>query len=146
MPMLALLLGRLSQTLLALAVVTTFIAVSALVIGGRPLVREMETRAENALPNDPADVARGAGLARIHGCTDCHGWNLRGGPPPEPGAPPAPDLTDAARRWTGPEMVRTLRTGVTPDAERLDPAMPVPDIRQLSESDLHALDAYLSER
>jgi mono/diheme cytochrome c family protein len=109
--------------------------------------------------DDP--VARGAYLARIMVCADCHSpRGPDGAPMPEAGLiggnvgfeiPGAgivwgPNLTAAgegAGSWTTEEIVVAITSGVRPDGRELMPIMPWPAYAGLTESDALALAAYL---
>ncbi|MDX1613550.1 MAG: cytochrome c [Candidatus Promineifilaceae bacterium] len=91
-------------------------------------------------------VAYGEYLATT--CTGCHGENFAGGP--IPGAPPdhphSANLTPGGElaNWTEEDFINTLRTGVTPEGEQLDPeVMPWPIAEQMTDEDLRAIWLYL---
>jgi cytochrome c553 len=94
---------------------------------------------------DPA-ANEGAYLLAVAGCTFCHGQDLRGGQGPEPGAPPAPDIT-AAGPWgerTFDQFANTVRTGVTPDGRNINPAfMPWVGYGRMTDEELGEIWAYL---
>jgi cytochrome c553 len=55
-----------------------------------------------------------------------------------------PDPETGLGRWSEGDIVRTLRTGVTPDGRRLDPmAMPWPWFSRLTDADARAIATYL---
>lgn len=104
----------------------------------------MEVRTAAARRDAPpraATAAYGEYIASVT-CQYCHGEDLRGGQPPEPGAPPAPDL-GAAGQWPFETFEEVLRTGVLPEGRELDPAMPISLTKHFSEDDMRALHAYL---
>lgn len=77
-------------------------------------------------------------------CAYCHGDDLRGMQPPNPGSPPAPDLA-AAGRWTPEQFIHTLRTGTTPGNRQLNPEfMPWPMTAHATDAELLGLHAYLA--
>lgn len=86
-------------------------------------------------------------LTQIGMCGECHAANLAGifvedGPPPGPNITPGGELGD----WTEDEFINTLRTGITPSGEQLDPEqMPWPTLAQMSDADLQAIWMYLSD-
>ncbi len=96
-------------------------------------------------PTAPAPAATreyGAYLARVGGCTGCHGADLtggRGGPPP---TPPAIDAA-ALAGWTEADVTRTLRTGVRPDGRVLNTARPWPATAQMTDEEIRALWLYV---
>lgn len=99
--------------------------------------------ARGAAPPPGPTAEYGAYLASIT-CAYCHGPELGGAQPPMPDSPPAPALA-AAGRWSRADFELALRTGVTPDGRRLDPAfMPWEITAQMSSDEIHALHAYLA--
>jgi cytochrome c553 len=104
---------------------------------------EVRTTAARAHAPDPTPTAEyGAYLASVT-CQYCHGADLRGGQPPEPGAPPAPDLATAGQ-WPLATFKQVLRTGRLPGGRELNPAMPISFTRQLTDDDLAALHAHFA--
>lgn len=96
------------------------------------------------MPEVGANVAYGEYLSRF--CQSCHGAELAGGQPPDPGSPLAPNLTPtgALGSWTEEEFVTTIRTGVTPNGRELDgEVMPWKSIAKLNDDELRALWLYL---
>lgn len=95
-------------------------------------------------PSPPADY--GAYLVKIGGCDFCHGPDLRGGQGPEPGAPPAPDIT-AGGPWgerAFDQFAHTLRTGIMPDGGVIEPAfMPWAGYGRMTDEELTAIWLYL---
>lgn len=75
-------------------------------------------------------------------CTVCHGADLTGGQPPNPDAPPAPDLRVSAS-WDLEDFKTTMRTGETPDGRQLDPEMPYKVFVNMTDQELEAIHAYL---
>ena len=125
----------------------TALALGLLVAIGSPL------RAETALE-------RGAYLVEVVGaCGNCHspvdangnrnGPALSGGPAllSPVFTAYAPNITTDMRTgigaWSEDEIVEALREGRTPDGHVLRPPMPVPLYRAMSDSDAHAIAAYL---
>jgi mono/diheme cytochrome c family protein len=93
-------------------------------------------------------------------CADCH--TQRGGllqkpdksrlfagmpHPPEgfPEKPPniTPDPASGIGRWSEADFVKALRGGVTPSGETLNPFMPWPKLKRMTDDDLHDLYQYL---
>jgi mono/diheme cytochrome c family protein len=97
-------------------------------------------------PPEQADARFGEYLS--HACAGCHGEELRGGPIPggDPAWPEAANLRLGANPlWTEEAFRRLLRTGVSPRTNQpLRPPMPVAALRQLNETEAHALWQYLS--
>ena len=83
-------------------------------------------------------------------CTGCHGTDLAGGR--VPGGPPAwppaarlaPGKGSAMKRYPTPDaFIAMLRTGHRPDGSAISPVMPFGSFRQMNETDMRALYAYL---
>lgn len=108
---------------------------------------EVETAALD-VPDDEASVARGAHLARINGCTECHGPDLSGQVMLD--VPPfratAANLTSGAGgiggRYSDADWDRTIRHGVKPDGRPVI-IMPSAAFHALGDEDAGALIAYL---
>jgi mono/diheme cytochrome c family protein len=100
-----------------------------------------------AEPAAPTMVARGDHLARIAGCSDCHGTSFEGRRMPASGVPGlwSSNLRLAAANLSDGEFERALRRGIAADATSLW-AMPSQDYMYMSESDVAALLAYLRSR
>lgn len=99
-----------------------------------------------AAPQPGITPEYGAYLVRINSCRDCHGAELAGGRSSEPGAPPAPNLTDGGelRAWTDAQFITALRTGNTPSgAELRERWMPWRYKGQMTDEELKAIWAYL---
>jgi mono/diheme cytochrome c family protein len=100
-------------------------------------------------PPTPApgpNVEYGRYLVEVAGCASCHGPGLSGGPLPlaSPGTIPAGNITPAGlRTWSEADFFRAMRTGLTPDGQRLDSNMPWPSFAQLSDDELRAIWSYL---
>jgi mono/diheme cytochrome c family protein len=88
----------------------------------------------------------GERLARVRGCFGgCHGERFEGQVFfDEPGVARlvAPNLTQAAARWSDPELVRIIRYGVRPNGRSVF-SMPAHTFSALSEEDLGAILAFL---
>ncbi|MFQ5796353.1 MAG: c-type cytochrome [Candidatus Bipolaricaulia bacterium] len=84
-------------------------------------------------------LANGIGM-----CVACHGPDLTG-VQPEPGEPPAPNLTPGSELagWSEGDFITALRTGVTPDGHKLDGEfMPWPYYK-MTDDELKAIWLYL---
>ncbi|HEY8470825.1 MAG TPA: cytochrome c [Longimicrobiales bacterium] len=119
----------------------------ALLLPDFPLLSAARINHAAPHPAAPAPAATreyGAYLARVGGCTGCHGRDLtggRGGPPPTP-----PDISAAAlASWTEEDFFRVLRTGVRPDGRVLSTAMPWPATAQMTDEEIRALWLYVRE-
>lgn len=84
-------------------------------------------------------------LVSVGGCRGCHGPNLVGGPSPEPGAPPAANITPAGPigKWSEADFVRAIRTGTRPDGSKIKDFMPWRSMSRHTDDELHALWLYL---
>jgi len=94
-----------------------------------------------APPPPGPTAAYGAYLAST-ACVECHGERLEGGRHPAPEAPPGPELSHAGG-WPFADFARTVRTGVAPGGRRLSEWMPSRYFREMSDTELQALQAYL---
>lgn len=105
--------------------------------------------APRATPRPAETVEYGAYL--VVGCTSCHGQNLSGGPilgaPPSFGNPA--NLTpheSGLGGWTREDFVVAMRDGRRPDGTAINPEqMPWRNYRRMTDVELHALYAYLSQ-
>jgi cytochrome c553 len=113
--------------------------------GGLPLAHAGIDHAKPhkaAAPPYGPTVEYGAYRAAI--CGYCHGADLHGSPPLEPGAPAPPDLISVTG-WTLDDFVHAMRTGVTPSGKEMDPQqMPWMAFRNMTDVELEALHKYLS--
>ncbi|MET0396280.1 MAG: c-type cytochrome [Longimicrobiaceae bacterium] len=94
-----------------------------------------------APPPPGPTAAYGAYLASTV-CVECHGERLEGGKHPAPEAPPGPELSHAGG-WPFADFARTVRTGVAPGGRRLSEWMPSRFFREMSDTELQAIHAYL---
>lgn len=108
------------------------------------------------MPVDPALIHRGANLAALGLCANCH--------TNKPNAPFAggyavatpfgtvystnitPDRTTGIGAWTEPAFARAMQDGVARDGRHLYPAFPYDHYTRLAPSDIHALYAFLMTR
>jgi mono/diheme cytochrome c family protein len=91
------------------------------------------------------DVARGARLAHVFGCTGCHGPDLRGTvmiDDPMLGNISAPNLTLDAKAWSDAQLAAMIRGGVRPDGRPLF-IMPSEAFSRLTDPETVDLIAYL---
>jgi mono/diheme cytochrome c family protein len=90
-------------------------------------------------------VDYGEYLANAHGCPSCHGPQLNGAQPAEPGAPFAPNLTPGGELigWSEADFVTALRTGVTPSGRQLSDSMPWQGLGKMTDDELKAVWMYL---
>lgn len=107
------------------------------------------TQIDHTAPRTPSPVVGvsaeyGGYLAEI--CTVCHGGRLAGGEVPGDDRVKAPNITPggAPGSWTGSEFVDTIRSGITPRGNVLDPRfMPWNMFRQMTDDELDAIWLYL---
>ena len=113
-----------------------------------------------AMANDA--VKRGAYLVHITGCGDCHTPGYFLGKPdlahplsgsdvgfevPGLGIFWGPNLTPDPEtglgKWSAADIIAAVRTGVTPDGQKLAPVMPSAGFAALTDADADAIAAYL---
>ena len=85
-------------------------------------------------------------LMSISLCGMCHGSDLNGAPPLEPGMPPGPNIAVLAAPggWSQAQFANVVRTGVTPSGRTLDPEfMPWDVFANMTDEELTALWLYL---
>lgn len=142
-------LKRLGLALCGLVGVLALAGATAYMLGSRAIERTHEVQITALrVSGDSASVARGAHLAAIHGCTDCHGADLGGRVFID--APPfrltAANLTPGeggiGARYTDVDWERTVRHGVKPDG-RAVLVMPAAAYHRLADEDAADLIAYL---
>lgn len=94
-------------------------------------------------PAPPVGVTTAYGdyLVNAHGCRSCHGAELTGMQPAEPGAPFAPNLTPGGdlADWTQADFFTTLRTGVTPTGHQLSESMPWQGLGKMTDDEMSAV-------
>jgi mono/diheme cytochrome c family protein len=106
------------------------------------------TQPHPGAPERAATAEYGRYIASIT-CVGCHNAAFSGGPIPgtPPDFPPAKNLTPGGDMgtWSEADFVRTLRTGMDPQGDILDPEyMPWPNFIQMTDEDLGALWAFFS--
>lgn len=96
-------------------------------------------------PEPGMTLEYGEYLVNAHGCRSCHGEELSGMQPAEPGAPLAPNLTPGGELvgWTEADFMTTLRTGVTPSGHELSDSMPWKGLSKLTDDELKTIWMYL---
>lgn len=85
-------------------------------------------------------------LMSISLCGMCHGSDLNGAPPLEPGMPPGPSIAILAAPggWSPAQFDSVVRTGMTPSGRTLDPEfMPWDVFANMTDEELTALWLYL---
>jgi len=97
-------------------------------------------------PQAGVTLEYGEYLVSAHGCRTCHGEQLNGSQPAEPGSSFAPNLTPSGEfaGWSESDFAQALRTGVTPSGRILNPAfMPWTGLGKMSDDELSAVWIYL---
>jgi len=98
------------------------------------------------LPDDSTALIEGERLAGVRGCFGgCHGVRFEGKvffDDPKVARLVAPNLTDAAARWSDAELARIIRHGVRPNGRSVF-SMPAHTFSGLSDDDLGAILAFL---
>lgn len=98
------------------------------------------------MPAQGATAEYGGYLMSITLCRMCHGPDLAGGNPLEPGMPPGPNLTPGGELagWSESDFIRTMRTGVSPHGHELNPeVMPWDVYAKMTDDELSALWMYI---
>ena len=91
-------------------------------------------------------VAYGEYLVNATVCTDCHGQDLNGVPPFEPGDPPSANLTPGGELagWSEEDFIRAVQTGINPAGRELNQElMPKEFFLAFTDEELAAIFAYL---
>jgi mono/diheme cytochrome c family protein len=129
------------------------VAAAALVALAWPRAEFVPARSPAAWAGTPANIARGAYLARAGDCMACH--TARDGAPYAGGralATPfgtvyAPNITPDAQTgigaWTADDFWHALHNGIAPGGRLLYPAFPYPNTTRVARDDADALYAYL---
>ncbi|HEX2011305.1 MAG TPA: c-type cytochrome [Roseateles sp.] len=120
---------------------------------GMGLIQDAAEKIDHGLPPSPpmastVSVANGAYVATM--CIGCHGPGLSGGkiPGTPPDWPPASNLTpgqgSAMPQYRTPEQfVAMMHSGQRPDGSAVSKVMPFGALKEMSDTDLRAIYAYL---
>jgi mono/diheme cytochrome c family protein len=135
-----------------LVLVLVALAVIYVITNGRMnATYEVEPVALTIPPPDSALIARGAHIADIRACTECHGDNLAGvvmADDPALGRITSANLTSGkggiASRYSDKDWVRSIRHGVGTDGKALL-IMPSEEFIHIGREDLAALLAYIKQ-
>ena len=92
--------------------------------------------------SSPKEIAHGARLARLAGCTGCHGTDLRGRMLREPIAIQASNLRALIPTYADEDFDRAIRRGLRPDASSLW-VMPSQAYLYMRDADVAAILGYL---
>lgn len=125
--------GPVGRTMVALGKVP----LQADLIAADPEARHLERPA--------ADDAMQLGYYYTRLCIGCHGLDLAGGQPVEPGAPPGSNLTPGGnlRNWSLEDFRTVFATGRTPEGKQLSPSMPWAVIGTARPHEIEAIWTYL---
>jgi len=100
-----------------------------------------------AAPEAAASAEYGDYLVKVNDCQICHGEDLTGGQSPEPGAPPAPDITTTGLIGAYQDedaLLTFFRTGMTPYNKPVDnEIMPWEHFGLMTDEELTAVYLYL---
>ncbi|MGZ3181351.1 MAG: c-type cytochrome [Telluria sp.] len=125
----------------------------ALVVGAWPRAQMIPARSPADSAATPANLARGAYLARVGDCAACH--TARGGAAYAGGraidtpfgrlAAPniTPDRATGIGAWSADDFWNALHNGRAPDGRLLYPAFPYPNYTKVTRADADALYAFL---
>ncbi|HZV63351.1 MAG TPA: c-type cytochrome [Telluria sp.] len=140
-----------NKLLTGLAVLAALLLLAAVLAWPRPQMLPSSSPA--AYATTPANVARGAYLARAGDCMACH--TARGGPPYAGGrglttpfgtlvAPNiTPDRDTGIGAWSADDFWNALHNGIAKDGRLLYPAFPYTNYTRVTRDDADALYAYL---
>ena len=96
-------------------------------------------------PSTSRTVEYGAYLAAIGNCRECHGPNLSGSLPLEPGGMPPLNLTPGGQLqfWSEADFIHAMRTGERPNGTTLSSDMPWRVLTRQTDDELGAIYRYL---
>lgn len=129
------------------------LALAAVVVAW-PRAEFIPSRGQDAWAATPANIARGAYLARAGDCAGCH--TARGGVPYAGGRALAtpfgtlygpnltPDPQTGIGAWSADDFWQALHNGVAPHGRLLYPAFPYPHFTRMTRADADLLFAFLS--
>ena len=134
-------------TIGAIAVIA-LLAVAYVYLASERILRRTYTIALTpiTLPDDSTALIEGERLARVRGCFGgCHGVHFEGQvffDDPKVARVVAPNLTEAAARWSDAELARIIRHGVRPNGRSVF-SMPAHTFSGMSDDDLGVILAFL---
>jgi mono/diheme cytochrome c family protein len=135
--------------LLAGAILSAIAAVAALALYGTSefiLRRTHPVTPEMIRAGGPPDIAEGRRLAKLYGCTSCHGDDYRGlryNDDPDLVRNHAPNLTLIAARTPDSGLAQAIRQGVSAQDGRALWGMPSATFRTITDAELAAVLAHL---
>jgi mono/diheme cytochrome c family protein len=93
-----------------------------------------------AVSQTPSGATTEQGRYVLGMCRGCHGDNLKGGKKLGPDAPPSADISPSGMAsWSATDFERLLRQGKRRDGSDVNPAMPWPAFRSVSDEELRGL-------
>lgn len=138
---------------LGMAVLALVLLVAVIVAAAWPRAQFVPAASPDAWAATPANIARGAYLARVGDCMACH--TARGGPAYAGGrvldtpfgrvlSPNiTPDPATGIGAWSADDFWNALHNGIDRDGRLLYPAFPYPNYTRVTRADADALFAYL---
>ena len=123
------------------------LGVAGVVVASEMIVAQKHPKAPVAIAaaTDPGAVARGAVIATVQGCHECHGETLQGRlfhEEPKLLNAAGPNLTLAAARQSDADLARAIRLGVAADGRALW-VMPSQSFSHLTDAETADLIAYI---
>jgi mono/diheme cytochrome c family protein len=114
----------------------------AFIMGGAGLAPESPPPILGSIsaPLKSATVEYGEYILSYQDCRDCHGDDLGGGV--DPFMPAGPNLLPV-KYWTTEQFITSMRTGVTPGGDPMDPPMPWQAIGRMDDEELTAMHLYM---
>ncbi len=139
--------GRTLVSMTLGAIAATALLVVALWIWSELLITRSYPLAPETARAGPAHMAaEGRRLAKLYGCTSCHGADLQGkvyNPSPRLVRNYAPNLTLAAARYSDEQLAQAIRQGVRPSDGRALWGMPAQTLMHLTAEELSTVLAFI---
>ncbi|WP_017669278.1 cytochrome c [Sandarakinorhabdus sp. AAP62] len=115
-------------------------AAGALVWAGQQSLDKDHGALPETLAGGSGDAVLGARLARVYGCSGCHGAALTGA---DFYGIVAPNLRRRARAWRPEDFARAVRKGLRPDGTSISWAMPSEMFAAMADNEIAAIYAHL---
>lgn len=135
-----------AKTLLYILIAVAVTGSGALLLSEYALRRAYPLLPETARAAGPDTIAEGRRLAKLYGCTSCHGLALQGllyNDDPALVRNYAPNLTRLAATYSDGQMVQAIKQGVSPADGRALWGMPSATFRTITDREMGALLAFL---